>query len=308
LLVLDNQINLGQFVASEIIIILIINSVEKLIRTMEPIYDVLTALEKIANITDLDLERENGAPLQLSDKREPLSVSARNLSYGTNYLGKPTINDVSFDITAGERVMIYGYSGSGRTVLLELLAGLYLAYDGIILYNDQPASSLDLRSLRSHIGDSLSEEDIFEGTIAENIMIGKEWLTFDDLKWAAERLQLMDYIKRLPDGFHTIVSPKGSGLPEHVVRKIKMARSIVERPPLVIWQESLHIFTKEDKKLINECMMSKEQPWTLIVSSGSRRIAEACDRILILNQGKIDFNGTYEELKAKPALLELFYE
>jgi len=308
ILVLHNQINLGQFVASEIIIILIINSVEKLIRTMEPVYDVLTALEKIANITDMELEREDGVALELPERRVPLSISVRDLSYGKNHLGKPELDNVSFDIAAGERVMIYGYSGSGRTRLLELMAGLYQQYEGMILINDQPVNSLSLRSLRSHIGDSLSEEDIFQGTIAENILIGKQWLTFEDLKWAAEKIGLMEYVKRLPDGFHTELSPKGSRLPEHIVRKIKMARSIVERPPLVIWQESLHIFTQRDKSVINTCMLSDKQPWTLVVSSGSRRIAEQCDRILLLNEGKLILNGNYEELKKNPELSELFYE
>ena len=192
ILVLDNQINLGQFVATEIIIILIINSVEKLIRTMEPVYDVLTALEKIASITDLELEREGGVPLELSENRSPLSVSVKNLTYGTNHIGQTLLKNSSFDIAAGERVMVYGYSGSGRSKLLELLAGLYQNYEGVILYNDQSANSLDLRSLRSHIGDSLSEEDIFEGTIAENILIGKDWIDFNDLKWASEQTGLVD--------------------------------------------------------------------------------------------------------------------
>lgn len=307
-LVLDNQINLGQFVASEIIIILIINSVEKLIRTMEPVYDVLTALEKIAHITDLELEREDGVNLELPENRVPLSLSVRNLSYGENHLGKPLIDDISFDVNAGERVMIYGYSGSGRSKLMELLAGLYQTYEGRLLYNDQPARSLNLRSLRSHIGDSLNEEDIFEGTISENILIGKNWLTFDDLKWSAERIGLMEYIKELPEGFQTQLSPKGSGLPEHIVRKIKMARSIVERPPLVLWQESLHVFTLEDKSVINTCMLSSDQPWTLIVSSGSKRIAEQCDRILILDEGKLVFNGSFNELTKNKELIQLFYE
>ncbi|MEQ9188204.1 MAG: ATP-binding cassette domain-containing protein [Cryomorphaceae bacterium] len=307
-LVLDNQINLGQFVATEIIIILIINSVEKLIRTMEPIYDVLTALDKIATITDLELERTGGVQLELPENRAPLSISVIDLNCGNDQLGNPLLNNISFDIAAGERVMIYGYSGSGRSRLLEILAGLYQDYQGVILYNDQPARSLELRSLRSHIGDSLNEEDIFEGTIAENILIGKNWVDFEDLKWAAEEIGLMDYIKRLPQGFHTQLSPKGSGFPEHIIRKIKVARSIVERPPLVIWQESLHLFTRADKKIVTSCMLSQAQPWTLIVSSGSKEIARQCDRIILLDQGTITFNGSYPALQKRPELLELFYE
>lgn len=309
LLVLDNQINLGQFVAAEIVIILIINSVEKLIVTMEPVYDVLTALEKLASVTDLELERDNGVPFQRNPARSPMSLSLRDLRHGINPLGKPVIDGVDLDVESGERVLIHGYSGSGRSKLLELIAGLYEDYDGAIVYDDQPASSLNLRSLRCHIGDSLNEEDIFEGTIEENILMGKKWLSREDMVWACERIGLYDYIKQLHQGFHTQLSPMGSGLPEHIIRKIKMVRSIVEKPPLVVWQETLHIFSKSDKGIILNCMMSKQQPWTLIVSSGSKALAQLCDKVVIMKEGKIVFTGPYSEMEiSRPELTELFYE
>ena len=308
LLVLDSQINLGQFVAAEIVIILILNSVEKLIRTMEPIYDVLTALEKIASITDLELERENGELFYDPEaKHKPLSISISDLGYTNSQTGQKIIKNINLEIAAGERVLVHGYSGSGKSTFLELLAGLYQTYEGTLSYNDIPASSLNLRSLRSQIGDSLGEEDIFEGTIEDNIMLGKQWLSKDQLKWASEKIGLLDYIKKLPQGYQTQLSPKGSGIPEHIVRKIMIARSIIEQPPLVIWQESMIVLPKNDKNCIIDCMMDKVHPWTLIVNSASKKIAERCDRILILNEGTIDFNGTPEELFKNPEFTELFY-
>ncbi len=309
LLVLDSQINLGQFVAAEIVIILILNSVEKLIRTMEPIYDVLTALEKIASITDLELERENGELFyDPNAEHKPLSISVSNLGYTNSFSGHKIIKDINLEIAAGERVLVHGYSGSGKSTLLELLAGLYQNYEGTLCYNDIPASSLNLRSLRSQIGDSLGEEDIFEGTIEDNIMLGKPWLTKEQLHWASEKIGLLNYIKKLPKGYQTQLSPKGSGMPEHIVRKIMIARSIIEQPPLVIWQESMHVLPKNDKSCIVDCMMDKVHPWTLIVSSASKRIAKRCDRIIILNEGAIEYNGTPEEIFKNPELKELFYD
>lgn len=309
LLVLQNQINLGQFVAAEIVIILIINSVEKLIVTMEPVYDVLTALEKLASITDLELEREDGVPFHKKDEHNPVSLSLKDLRYGVNPLGKPIIDGVDLDIAAGERVLVHGFSGSGRSKLLELVAGLYQNYQGAIVYNDQPASSLNLRSLRCEIGDSLNEEDIFEGTIEENILLGKEWLSRDNMIWACERIGLYDYIKQLPQGFQTVLPPKGNTLPEHIVRKIKMVRSIVEKPALVVWQESLHIFSREDKEVIMNCMISRQQPWTLLVSSGSKALAMKVNRVVIMREGKVVFNGPFSEMEqSQPELTELFYE
>lgn len=308
LLVLDNQINLGQFVAAEIIIILVINSVEKIMIAMEPIYDVLTALEKIGLVTDLKLERETGVLFEPDEKNKPMRLAMRDLKYGKSILSKPIINGINLDVEAGERMLIHGYNESGRTTLVELISGLYQNYEGSILFDNKPASSLELCSLRCNIGDSLNEEDLFYGSIEDNITLGKPNFDRKRLIQVCEQINLYDYIKRLPDGFDTFLSPRGKELPEYIARKIKIARSIIEQPPLVVWQESLHVFSKKDKKLITECMTSRQQPWTLVVSSGSSQIASQCDRIVLLKEGRIIFNGTYTELQQHEDLLELFYD
>jgi ABC-type bacteriocin/lantibiotic exporter with double-glycine peptidase domain len=88
-----------------------------------------------------------------------------------------------------------------------------------------------------------------------------------------------------------------------------MVRSIVEKPALVIWQESLHVFSNADKELIMNCMISKEQPWTLLVSSGSKALAKKADRVVIMREGKVIFNGSFLEMEqTQPDLTELFYE
>jgi len=307
-LVLNSQINMGQFVAAEIIIILLLNSVEKLILSTEPLYDVLTSLEKIGAITDMELERESGIMFNPERKKEPMTVDVTELRYGTNHLGEPLIHGLNLNIAAGERVMINGVSGSGKTTLLELIAGLRTEYHGNISYNGIPASSINLNSLRSCIGDSLSDEEIFEGTIAENISLQKPWITHEDILWASTKLGLHDFVVQLENGYETKLKPSGSGLPDHIVKRIKIARSTADRLPLVLWQESMNSLTQTDKTKLIEFMVDRENPWTLIVGSGSMDLAQKCDRVVIIQDGGIHYNGPFDALSKKaPELLTLFY-
>ncbi len=297
ILILDGQINLGQFVAAEIIIILIVNSVEKLIFSMEPVYDVLTALEKIGSVTDLPLDRDSGTILNGEMRKNPLKVTVKNLTFGTSMTGQPLLNKLDFDVEPGERVVVHGFNASGKEALMQLLGGLYEDYDGVIAFNDHPQRSIHPDSLRSLVGDSLSQEEIFAGCIRDNLCLGKSWVTQEDIERAARSLNLMGYISQLPDGMQTDLMPGGQGLPENIVRKIKIARSIVEMPPLVIWQENLHHFTPKDRTLITDQMFSKENPWTLFISSGDLDLAKRADRILLLDKGNLIFNGSFQELE-----------
>ena len=138
LLFFRQEINLGQFIAAEIVILSIINAVEKLILSLENVYDLLTALEKLGSITDLSLERD-GANEHFFETdhtkiAHPLgfSLSVRNLTYNFDDALQPTINNLSFDVAQGERICITGSENAGKSTLLNLLSGFYTHYTGSI--------------------------------------------------------------------------------------------------------------------------------------------------------------------------------
>ena len=178
LLVMDQQMNIGQFVAAEIIILLIIGSVEKLIVAIETIYDVLTSLEKIGQVTDLELENDEGIDMESECGECGISISLQDLSF--KYPGKkiPTLKNINLEIQSDERLMIVGSNGSGKSTLLQLIAGLFELEDGSISYNEIPKTNLNLESLRSVMGDSLSQEQLFQGSLRENICIVREAASF----------------------------------------------------------------------------------------------------------------------------------
>ena len=201
LLVLNQEMNIGQFVAAEIIVILILTSVEKLIKGLETIYDTLTSLEKLGQVVDKKLEYDGGANSLNGTKSLHFEIS--NLAYSVNK--KRIIKNVSFEIPQGKLVLLQGSSGSGRTTLLKLIAGLYQITGGAIYINNIALSGLQIDDYRKRIGVFLPEEFPFEGTLLENITCGDPDISDKDVYWAIENVGLTQFLKEHPKGIYTTI-------------------------------------------------------------------------------------------------------
>ena len=220
-LLIQREINIGQFVASEIIIILIINSVEKLVLSAEVVYDVLTGMEKIGKITDLPLEKESGIEFDTVDTGKGLSVKLKDLTFSYPGDEQASLFHISMDVKAGEKVCISGFSGSGKTLLLNVISGLYDSFTGVLSYNDVPYRNYSVSSVRAVIGDCLSQKVLFRGSLLENLTMGREDVTLQNLRSALDKLGLTEFIQHLPEGLNTQLVPESPMLPEGVVRRLK---------------------------------------------------------------------------------------
>ncbi len=305
-LVIDNQINIGQFVAAEIVVILVLNSVEKLIMSMDTIYDMLTGLEKIGNVTDLPIEDLDGMHFDEIDTGKGLSVEVDRLYFKYDDAERPTINNLSMKVASGERVCIAGYNGSGKSTLIQIIAGLYSEFHGSINYNNIPMRSLHLPSLRRNIGDYCSQEDIFRGTVIENISLGNPEITLETIVWAADSVGLSAFIKRLPNGYNTVLHPGGKNVPQNIRIKIMLARSLAKKPKLHAMEGFLPNMEAEERERIAELFTSPEHNWTLIVVTDDPIIASRCDRILIMKDGNFVESGSYETLQESEHFRRVF--
>lgn len=261
-LVFKNQMNIGQFVAAEIIILLIINSVEKVIRVIDTIYDVLTALDKIGHVTDLPLDGDSGK--LLLEKTGAMSVTATDIRFGFPGVRKKVIDNLSFRINAKEKVVVKGESGAGKSILLQVLAGIYNLEDGEILFNDIPFANYNRDEFYKKIGVVFPSNQLFEGTIKENITMGR-MIDEKEFRAVVELLDLTDYIIHLPDGFDSFVDSGGRRLPRSVIQKLHLARIIVGNPSLILMEDPLQFLEDKEKNRIIDYMMSPERDWTVIV-------------------------------------------
>ncbi len=298
-LVINQEINLGQFVASEIIILLVLNSAEKLILSMETVYDVLTGLEKLGQVTDIDMEGEEGIDLEEISKGMGISVELSGLTY--RYPGAKTaaVDNVDLKIKAGEKICITGINQSGKSTLVSLVAGLYNDYEGSILFNGIPLGDINIMSFRSVIGDNLGLQDLFYGTLGENISVGKPEIQIEDMLWAIEQVGLSDFFKHLPKGLNTVISPEGQGLSASIRQKIILARTFAEKPKLIVIDNTLQGLDYEDRKAISQILTDPKNEWTMLAVTNDPLLVNSSDKIVTVEDGKImDISKSDKKLKS----------
>ncbi len=278
-LVFQQQMNIGQFVASEIIIILIINSVEKIIRIMETIYDVLTALDKIGYVTDLELDKETGSGELVTDKG--LSIEVNNLYFKYPDEERYLFENLSFNISSGEKVWLRGVSGTGKSTLLNILARIHDVNKGEILINNRPISFYNRESFNDHISFINPNTGLFEGTIEENILLNR---TIDKqiLNEILDALNLTDYISKLKEGLKTEVDSEGRRMPRSIIQKIILARSLAGTPKLLLLEDPLQFIDEKEKNSIIDYIMSPNNPWTVIVIADYLYWADKSNQIIKL--------------------------
>ncbi len=292
LLVMDNLINVGQFVASEIVIIGVMGSAEKLMLTMESVYDVLTAVEKMGQVTDVPLEDERDGvcveTVASGGQGLSLKLEAAGLGQG-QYIDRPVLDAVDLVVPAGSRVAVIGPSGSGKTSLLHVIAGLTPLERGSLLVEGVPMADLDRRDLRYRTGDSLEQEVIFEGTLAENISVGRPGTDLGVVREAAEAVGLMPLVKRLPEGFRTPLMSDGQGLSTGWMKRILLARAIVGKPRLLVLDRPLQPFPMEEHDAIAEALagVAGGEGWTVVAASADPAWLSRCTHIVRLEEGRI---------------------
>lgn len=165
---------------------------------------------------------------------------------------------------------------------------------------------IDLVSLRKHIGDFSTHEDIFRGSIIENICRGHSYISLEDVIWASKRVKLDGYIRTLENGYNTALQPGGTNIPRSIRTKILLARSIVAKPRLLLVEDAYSLLEQKDRRAVAEFITSPERSWTLIAVSNDPVIARNCDRIIILQEGKIVLEGDYKTISGSDHFKSIF--
>jgi ABC-type bacteriocin/lantibiotic exporter with double-glycine peptidase domain len=285
-LVLNQQMNIGQFVAAEIIILLVINSVEKIILGLETFYDVLTSVEKIGQITDMSLEEESSKEYDYCYTN--ISIETDHLMFQFPKSNKLILNDISIKIKQGEKIFLEGENGSGKSTLIRILSGLLQPSSGTFYINDDTFRKIDLKQYRSQIGSIIHGETPFEGTILENITFNDTSVKEEDIKWAIESVSLSKLIKTLPKGLETKIFPEGKELSSSDAKKILLARSIIKKPRILFYENPTNEMDDDVAKEIIDFITSSENNWTVIVSSKNPYWREKCNREIKMNKGSIE--------------------
>lgn len=224
-------------------------------------------------------------------------IEFRNVSFkypGTS--GNDILSDVDLKLRKGETVAILGSTGSGKTTLVSLIARYYDVCSGEILINGVNVKEYSLSSLRKKIGYVLQKSELFSGTIEENIKWGDETAELDEVKKCAKIAQADDFISGFNEGYSTVIGEKGASLSGGQKQRISIARSIMKKPEVLIFDDSTSALDLGTESRLHAALRENLSETTVIMIAQRIASVRNCDRIFVLDGGRIVGSGTHEEL------------
>ena len=295
ILLVNQQLNIGQFIAAEIVILLVIGSIEKLIINLDTVYDVLTSVEKLGKLTDKPLEQDG--TIELVEENKGLSIEMSGVNFKYSKEGSPVLNKIKILVNSNEKVCIMGATGSGKSTLLRLMSGAYNDFEGTILIDNLPITNYQLDSLRKQTGILLSTQDIFLGSLLENINMGCDDISAKDILLMADKTGLKTFMAELKDGLNTQLDPVGKSLSRNIIQKILLLRALVDNPRLVLLEDPLEGLNDPIRQKVIDYLINETKGQTIVISSNDENIAAKCSKVIFLKNGEVAAVGSWDEIK-----------
>jgi ABC-type bacteriocin/lantibiotic exporter with double-glycine peptidase domain len=274
-LLINQQINIGQFIAADIVIIAIMASIEKLIGNMDQVYEALTAVEKLNKVIGSELEK--GGTLKLNTSNKGLSVVFEDVSFSYPDTGL-VFEQLNFELNAGQWMLISGKSGSGKSTILRLLSGTFSDFKGKIFVDGLPIKNYDLNNLRSNMGMLFGQLDLFSGTLLQNITLDNPSIDLEKVKEMSSLVGLDLFVRDQEYGFDAMIDPMGKRLPAIVKNQILLCRALIMPSKLYILEDPF--WCLKDKNTIAVINYLKNSGATVVIT-GNNQIGDF-DKVLEL--------------------------
>lgn len=288
-LLVNQQLNIGAFIATEIVVLTIMTAVEKLIISLESYYDVIAALSKLNKVTDLP-EEDLGA-ITLENQNSGFEIEFKEVNFAFNDY-QMILENVNFKIAENSLNVITGSLGSGKSLLLNMMTGFYEPTSGRILFDKIPLKNVDKISLRNQIGMFLEDMTIIKGTVYENIILGQSHISAEQILEISEEIGVDDFSSQFSNGFFTKISETDTEISFSSKKKIMLLRALVGERRLLILEDPLDGMDDAFKIKMREHLSNLKENTTVIVVSEDPEMIEIADQHLHIEEGtvKILFN------------------
>lgn len=279
------QITLGQFVAAEVIVGTLLVNLDTVTRRIYAMTYILTSLDELDRFFALPTHEAFGrrASTQLPNP----AICGVHLTCGNVAFGYPNapplFDEFSLEVAPGEKISVLVESSTQKTALALVLAGLYRPTAGVLRYNDVDLRDMTMDYINEARGLVLdSQPTLFGGTLEENISLGRTSVRFEDLRWAIRFVELEDEIDRMPRGLETLVEAGSALYTKSQILRILVARAIVTRPPVLIFDGTLHNMEPTLRQILLRRLSSKEESWSAIFVTNDPSIGEFVDRCALV--------------------------
>jgi ABC-type bacteriocin/lantibiotic exporter with double-glycine peptidase domain len=306
-LVVNLQITIGQFVASEIVIVLVVGSVEKILLSFDSIFDLLTAVDKLGHISDLPLENHKGVLKHLGNRQQGIEIDLKGLKYKFQDSEEPVLNNINLKVKASEKIAISGMNGSGKETFLKVLAGILGDYQGLIVYDGISIRDIQQEHFFTYVKKNQTVDAIFDGTILENITLNRPGIDDQVIRKTLEGLQLTESIGKLKEGLQTQILSGGRRFSDSFKTKLILARCLLFQPRLLILSNCFDSFSQQELAAISSFILSSDNACTILIETKKESIMEKCDRVILFGKGEIVQEGKLSELKSNPTFQNYLY-
>jgi ABC-type bacteriocin/lantibiotic exporter with double-glycine peptidase domain len=295
-LVLRAELTLGQLVASELIVASIVAAMSKLGKHLESWYDALAAVDKLGYLVDLPIERETGEKPAVTERG--LRVQVRGVTYAPAG-DLPVLQDQNLEIPPGSTLGIISPGGLGGSALLDLLAGLREPTTGQVLLNGIDLRLWQLGELRRQVF-LVRGQDIVQGTILENVRLGRPDINIDAVNRALECVGLLGVVHRMTDGLETVLSPGGHPLTNSQRSRLILARAIIRKPQLLLVDEALDGLEIDTLEKLEAALFDAREPRTLVLVTRDPDLLRRCDHSVQLGECHLSRPSHGSELPPRP--------
>ncbi len=282
LLVYNEQMNIGQFVAAEIIILLIITSTEKLINSIDSIYDLLTALDKIGYITDIELDDKR--KVDLKDITNGISIDVSNLTYGNNESADNYFNNYSTNIISGSKATIIGDNRVSKSMFVNLVSGFIDINSGAVKLDGIPVENINKSTLNKQLSIHFSTNELFEASLIDNITVGRD-ISEERLRKIISLMGLDLFVSNLPNGIDSIINPSNYFLSKDITQKVLLARALTTRNRLYLFENPFLYLKQNDKERIIDFMLEDADNSTFVIITDDEYWLSKSNQQIIITKG-----------------------
>lgn len=282
-LLINQKLNIGAFIAAEIVVLTILNAVEKLIKNLESYYDVITSLTKLSKVTDLPQEEKPDQSINIEGDIETITFKNVNFGFGDEDI----LKNLNFTIDNKSIHVISGELSSGKSLLMNLISGIYTPTSGHILYNDISSNNLSQEEIRKKISIYTDDIDVFKGTVLENIQLGNQNMSIERINAVAKKIGINDFSTKFTNGFLTKIQDGNSQLSYSNKKLVLLLRALASDNNVIILEDPYDGLSHEIKLKMLDFFKEIAQEKILIIVSQDADLVKIAQHHYHLSEGNI---------------------
>lgn len=295
-MVIDGKITLGGLMAFTSLSGYFMDPIGRLISLQLSIQEASISMKRISEIYEVDKEQEVENKIDIETIDEDIELENITFRYGSR---APVLKNINIKIPKGKKVALVGESGSGKTTVSKLLLKYYTPEEGKIKVSGYDIEELDLYALRKAIAYVPQNVELFSGSIRENIVLGKENVSYEEMKTACENASCSSFIERLPAKYDTFLDEAGGGLSGGEKQRLALARALVKKSKFLILDEATSNLDFISEAKIYDTLFNKGKNLTMLIIAHRLSTIRGCDIIYVLDKGEVVEVGGHEELLNK---------